>query len=190
MVSTADPERAEGTTEAVCGRDREGCNGGSHCNQRSDGRCSATQNTASALKERSWHTENIPSLGEQQDEEMEGLHETLTPLQDGSGKRNGTHTTGEEEIIKAVRAAKSLDPSVHLGDMRTQTRQPARGGKEPGMDVDSRVRGGLMKGMERQELSSDTETHTLDQTQPGEQRNMDEQTQRGLHRTIMPSLSM
>ena len=50
---------------------------------------------------------------------MEIIRLTQTP-REGSIKRKSIHATCNEKVIKALRAAKALDPSAHLGD--TQAR--------------------------------------------------------------------
>ena len=37
----------------------------------------------------------------------------------------GTHTAGEEEVLKALKEAKTLDPSIHLEETQMQVLKPA-----------------------------------------------------------------
>ena len=60
---------------------------------------------------------------EQVDEAMEGTHMKRTSPE-GSIKRKSIHAACDEEVMKAMRAAKALDPSIHLGDTQAwQTRE-------------------------------------------------------------------
>ena len=181
-VSGADAERVEGTS---CGRDREGCIGGSHGNRRSDGCCNTAdetalgpldtgketgiqraQNTVSTLKERNLYTKCVPLPGEQQDEEMEGPHETLTPTQEErtrNGRGRGTQSidSGEEAV------------SMFLPGRNTNASREASGGWK-GTRPGHGLRGAweMMRGLGGQELNRNTvtETHTWCKRNPETQK--------------------
>ena len=56
---------------------------------------------------------------------MGGPHETVRPTQENTNKRKGTHTAGEAEVLKALKEAKTLDPSIHLEETQMQVLKPA-----------------------------------------------------------------
>ena len=97
--------------------------------QLDDGMC------AMACEQMRWMTESVNMLQSTDEDKRRRA----------GSKRKSTHKAGEDEELKALKAAKTLDPSIHLGETkaRMQCLKPTGGdGKDSSPNPSPRVRGG------------------------------------------------